>query len=312
MTPAFAWESLSAAGVTPQSVKAVSGHRGVFRVRLAGSPLVWKIADPWEARVHARIAAELNDIAPALHCEPIPLPGGAVGLLMEDLGAASLGVEEQLAVYGQAAAKLAVVHRHFERAHLAEPKRLAEGLSDAVPSIPSLLRVLAAIGGVPLDEALIDEIEKVGAHFDEHLNRCSSAESLTLIHGDFHPGNILCKGKTVRIIDWARAAIGPAEWDLVMCGEPQVSQYLAVRSLTGSPERLRSAVVVRMFEFIRAAVALVFGQGDSAQDDPAEAEAAADAMLLSIPLYAARLVEAANSVRFYGGDPVRAVRDRLG
>ena len=311
MSPAIESECLRAAGIAPQSVEAIAGHPDVLRIRLSGSTLIWKAATRWEAGIHARIAAELNGVAPALHTAPVPLPQGAVGLLMEDLGGPSLGVEEQLAAYGRAAAKLASVHRHFDGSRLAEPKQFAAGLSDAVPEVPSLLRMLATVAGLPLDAALIDEIEGAGAHFDQYWRCCFSAEPRTLIHGDFHPGNILGSGNAVRIIDWAAAAIGPAEWDLVMCGEPQVSEYLSVRDLRGFPETLRSAVVVRMFDFIRTAVALVFGEGDAAQDDAAEGETAADALLLSIPLYAARLVEAANAARFHGGDPVRSARNQI-
>jgi hypothetical protein len=167
-----------------------------------------------------------------------------------------------------------------------------------VPEIPGLLRLMVAVAGIPLEESRIEEIGRIGAHFDEHAGRCASPESLTLIHGDFHPGNILCNpAGAIRIIDWAAAGTGPPEWDLVMCGAPEVARYLDARGGCGfSAERLRSAVIVRMFEFLRAAVGLVFGDGD----------APAAPLLMSIPLYAGRLLEAANSERFRGGDPLRA------
>jgi hypothetical protein len=220
---------------------------------------------------------------------------------MEDwAGEAAPTIGGQLAVYGEAAAKLARIHGHFAGAlsSLPKPRPLAGGLRQAVPEIPGLLRLMVAVAGIPLEESRIEEIGRIAAHFDEHAGRCASAESLTLIHGDFHPGNILCNcAGAVRIIDWAAAGTGPPEWDLVMCGAPQVARYLDVRGGRGfSAERLRSAVIVRMFEFLRAAEGLVFGDGD----------APIEPMLMSIPLYAGRLVEAANSEQFRGGDPVRA------
>ena len=306
------WESLSDAdplwaGITPSSIESFSGHRGVFRIRVPGSSLIWKTATPWEAEIQTRIAAELDRVVPAVYGRPVPLPrtgGGLVGILMEDLaGEATPGIAEQLALYGRAAARLARVHSHFDGAlsRLPKPKSLAHGLSEAIPDIPGLLRLMVAVAGIPLEERLIEEIRQIGDHVEEHLARCSAAESLTLIHGDFHTGNILCDaGGAVRIIDWAAAATGPPEWDLVMCGEPQVAEYLEARGWSGSDTfaaRLRSVVVVRMFEFIRAAVGVVFGEG----------EAPFEPLLMSIPFYAARLVEAANTERFCGGDPGRSV-----
>lgn len=285
-------------------MEAIAGHRRVFRIRFPGASLIWKEATPWEAEIQARIAAEVDEVVAAIYGAPVPLPGtegGPAGILMEDwAGQAPRSVAEQLAIYGHAAARLARVHGHFAGAlaSLPKPRQLAYGLSQAVPEIPGLLRVMVAVAGIPLEESRIEEIGRIGAHFDEHAARCVSAESLTLIHGDFHPGNILCdRAGAVRIIDWAAAGTGPPEWDLVMCGAPEVARYLDARGGSGvSAERLRSAVIVRMFEFLRAAVGVVFG----------DSEAPAGPLLMSIPLYAGRLVEAANSERFGGGDPLQA------
>ena len=300
-------------------------HGGIFRIfagRNEGLPssFILKLAQRSEVEIQARIASELDKIVPAVYGHPVLFGDSVkdtVGMLMEDLdnermycaGRVDAGPPfpaQQLAVYGEAAARLAAVHEHFkqELSSLPEPRELGVGVSEAVPEIAGLLSLLVSVVGLPLDQAVIEEIRNIGTHFDDYLTHCSSSESLTLIHGDFHLGNIMCNSiGEVRIIDWGAAATGPREWDLVMCGERQVSRYLEARtSIPGRGpdrafyQRLKSAVVVRMYEFIRAAIGLVF----------AEPALPFESLLMSIPLYAVRLTEAANSTEFCGGDPLLA------
>jgi hypothetical protein len=290
-------------GLTPESVHPISNHSAVFRVQLPGLSVIWKTATLLEAKVVGHIGHELSGILPLILTYPIPLPelgSDVVGLLMEDFPSkVSLDLADQLHAYGRACEKIASVHSHFEgpRSGFAKPKQLAPGLASAIPEIPLLLDLMASISGITLEPSLIAEITKIGRQFEHYHLCCASAGQRTLIHGDFHPANILYQAPAhVRIIDWAAAGTGPAEWDLVMCGEHQVSKYLASYGFVpkGFFQRLQAAVIVRMFQFIHAALGLAFG--DSSQSFERFAGA--------IPFYARRLVDAANSTPFLGGDPV--------
>jgi hypothetical protein len=335
--PPVAWEAVSAVLATdpafgallprsPTSVEQIHDHQRVFRIAIPRSgempqSLILKCASRWEVEIQSRIARELYKIVPTVYGHPILLHDPAedlVGMLMEDLDnermhcagrtdSSSASLSQQLAAYGQAITALAAVHVHFSRqlAGFPEPKKLAAGLGEAVPQIPELLSLLVSVVGVPLEQSAIKEIGGIGTHFHDYLSCCSSSESLTLTHGDFHPGNVMYNSNgDVRIIDWSAAATGPPEWDLVMCGERQVSQYLQARSSVcyDGPDnclfyqRLKSAVVVRMYEFIRAAIGVVFS----------DSTVPFEPLLMSIPLYAGRLIEAASSTRFCGGDPILA------
>jgi len=311
--------------LTDTPIERIHDHQGIYRIFVRGSEalpssFILKMVQRWEVEIQARIASELDKIVPAVYGHPVLFGGSAkdaVGMLMEDLdnermhcaGRGDQGsplLTQQLAVYGEATARLASVHDHFKHAlpSLPEPRQLGVGLREAVPEITGLLSLLVSVAGLPVEQAVIEEIGNIGTHFDDYLMHCSSSESLTLIHGDFHLGNVMSNSTgDVRIIDWGAAATGPCEWDLVMCGEPQVLRYLEARtSITREDsdrafcQRLRSAVVVRMYEFIRAAIGLVF----------ADPTLPFESLLMSIPLYAVRLTEAANSKGFCGGDPLLA------
>jgi hypothetical protein len=52
----------------------------------------------------------------------------------------------------------------------------------------------------------------------------------TLLHGDVHPGNVLCTGEDAVLVDWANARLGPALVDVANVaerGSPQLRAYLA-------------------------------------------------------------------------------------
>ena len=284
MNLAYHWKVLSSVGMTPQSLAPISGHVNVFRVRLQEVPLIWKIASPREGAMHSAIASVLNEVTPTLLIPPVALEDGCVGLLMEDIGDSILSHANLPGFYGDAAAKLALVHRHFEGEPLPGAGKLARDFGNTFNEIPILLRVLERCIGSVVGDPQIEEIERIGAHGPGFLSEALSAGHSTLVHGDFHPGNIVRGASGIQIIDWGSAVAAPAEWDLVMCGEEQIQRYLEIRKPDRFLLRLRASIVVRMFEFIRAAVGLVLG----------ESEISDEVLLMSIADYAQRLIEAAN------------------
>jgi hypothetical protein len=304
-------------------ISQIAGHGRVFRITFGTGPhdghsVILKLASRWESKVLQRTAAELPRTVPALYGSPIELgdsPEGPVGLLMEDLapGGEELRAPDpatQTAAYSGAIFPLAVVHDHFadDVARLA-PRQAVNGLlSAAVLALPDLLRLLGAVG-LPLDPASIDELADIGRHVEEHIDRCLSPHAQTLVHGDFHPANIIMSEsrEDVRIIDWGRSGAGPPEWDLVLCGESEIRLYLATRRAVADREmelepfcaRLRAAVIVRMYEFICTTVNLVFGHRPKSSD-----AVPVGPLLTMIPMYLDRLVLAATSEPFLGGSPI--------
>jgi len=332
----LSWESVAAqlaadlrfgaAPASPASLTNVEGRAGVFRIVLAKarphpSSLIVKCASPWEAEIQSRIARELAETVPAVYGRPIPLKEqttDAVALLMEDLGGRGMSCAthadapgsfpvRQLAAYDRAVAMLAAVHAHFagELSALPPPKNLAAGFAEAAAGLPDVLRLMVSIVGVPLADAAIKDVDRAGPRITECMSLFAETQALSLVHGDFHPGNVMVNAAgDVRIIDWSTATTGPAEWDLVICGERQIAYYLDARAAAGRPadstffQRLRAAVVVRMVEFIGAAVRLVL----------ADSSPLTETFRLAIPVYTGRLLEAAGASAFRGGDPVGAAR----
>jgi hypothetical protein len=295
----------------PILIERLHSGKDVFRIVLENSgaappSFVLKSASVWEAETHVRVASEIEDVVARVYGK-IRTPGGLVSLLMEDLDSRQMrciGIDSDRAeAYGRATEVLATVHNYFDGhwSCLTDPPRIEYGLSgETVHELPVLLNLLVAVLGISLNETVIREVSRIGTHFEEHVRRCASSGSLTLTHGDFHPRNVMYSAAgEVRILDWGEAAVGTPEWDLVMCGEEQLSGYLARRACLDERaflERLRSAVILRMFRFIHAAIGLVF----------AESTVPSESFLMSIPLYVARLLEAANSTLFRGGDPLQA------
>ena len=57
----------------------------------------------------------------------------------------------------------------------------------------------------------------LGAQDTDILRNCVNAmpDSNTLVHGDFHPGNIMLQGDELMLIDMADLTNGPAKYDLL-------------------------------------------------------------------------------------------------
>lgn len=123
-------------------------------------------------------------------------------------------------------------------------RRLASAAPDATEWVEPVARALAAIHAMPFDPAApsriprLDEQRMAAESWEEgaprlHLRVDALPEGEevldalrrswpaqpparpVLLHGDFHPFNILWRGGTVSgIVDWAEARIGPPQFDL--------------------------------------------------------------------------------------------------
>lgn len=74
-----------------------------------------------------------------------------------------------------------------------------------------------------------------------------------LLHGDFHPGNVMMKGREPVVIDWTNATSGPAEADfartklLLAIGEPPPGTPFLVRVLASNLGKVFAALYAREY-----------------------------------------------------------------
>ncbi len=75
----------------------------------------------------------------------------------------------------------------------------------------------------------------------------------SLLHGDYHPGNVMMQGREPVVIDWTNATRGPAEADfarskmLVAIGEPPPGTPVLVRVLASTAGKLFGAMYAREY-----------------------------------------------------------------
>jgi len=325
------------AGLVPEEVVNVElsplagGFSGAMlsrvRVTLAGGgtrAFVLKRARALEREVHRLLDRELPGTAAALlgSCRA---PGSEAVedgwlLLMPDLAAdggdaaarplrrwgVALGGREAL---GQGLGKLAGVHGRFtgRAADLraiglafAPPSWLTESAS--APAVAGALRVCAGLLDLPIERQTLDAVDAVSRALPERLAALDAPDDLTLVHGDFHQGNVVSlRDGSVRVLDWGAAALQVPAWDLVTQCEAEIRSYLAIRAAGGCPVReegrfhreLRAATICRMLAFIQAGLRTILGG-----DGPAGVE---EGVLRCLPMCAARLVTAASDSAFRGG-----------
>jgi phosphotransferase family enzyme len=213
-----------------------------------------------------------------------------------------------LSSFQEALRLLAIIHARFldRRSELetcgVRPVHIDPvALSESVPATCSLLTLCKTLLGLPLEAPMITEIKRIGVHLALMLKPLQMDACWTLVHGDFHFGNLLRDSSgNIRIADWGSAAIQSPAWDLVLCSETEVAYYVEVMGrcahiCRNEPEffsQLRAAVIYRMYVFIQSAIVSVLN-GRSPWMAPA------------LPICMQRFIEVASSGCFRGGNAVR-------
>lgn len=179
----------------------VWAHSGVERLRFGdGASVVFKYADaPFNAEhVTLRLAATNGIPVPTLHAaRTIP---GMLGMLLEDLGQPVQGADDRDGAR-------AAVHLHRVAAAAPGMTRLdATTLAGLPRRITSRLQRLD----------LVDLVENARALDAVAASRASGAElpPFGLCHSEFHPTSLHISDRGWRLLDFARAFIGPGLLDL--------------------------------------------------------------------------------------------------
>ena len=205
---------------------------------------------------------------------------------------------------------LATVHTHFLNKTLELRRRGVQRtqidpvtLSESARRTHAALDLYADLLELPIDVLAIREVLRLGALLTEQLTLLQTARTWTLVHGDFHLGNIAVgREGGVRLLDWGSATLQVLVWDLVLCGEPEVEYYLGVleacrchfKSETLFYSQLRAAVICRTYLFLEMALNILVNRGSTR-------------VAAALPLCVERLIEAASSPAFRGGRGVRFV-----
>ena len=155
-------------------------------------------------------------------CEGVPrvLAAGRTVWVLEDLGDRSLGAllvagepQRARAVLVEAAGRLGGVHAIATR--LVAPYLRAEGPDRRAPEaeqleavLPRLVRALAPLG-VRVPKELVDRFEEVATRL------ASPGPWATLTMGDPHPGNVVVSERGPVWVDWEKAGVRHALYDVV-------------------------------------------------------------------------------------------------
>ncbi|MEV4415341.1 aminoglycoside phosphotransferase family protein [Catellatospora sp. NPDC049609] len=178
----------------------------IWRLETEGAP-VWLKQVPAFFAHEAAVLRWLGEHAPGT--APVPIAAAAGRVLLDDLpGTDRYGAEPAERAHMLArlhTAQLAALGRADELLALGVPDRRA-------PRLAALIREVVAADGGPEHAALLDGLD----------GRLAAVEDCgvpyTLVHGDFHPGNVRGAGDHHAIIDWGDAVLGHPAIDLLrMC-----------------------------------------------------------------------------------------------
>ena len=145
---------------------------------------------------------------------------GRPGLVMERIDGPDL-----LALVGRQPWRVLWVAGHTGRAHAALHR------ATAPESLPSVRRVI---------RYLLERSDRVPEHLHSFALNVLEAlpEGDRLLHGDFHPGNLMLAGDTPTVIDWTNASRGHPDADLartillLRLGDPPPGSSPGLRLLT--------------------------------------------------------------------------------
>jgi aminoglycoside phosphotransferase len=131
---------------------------------------------------------------------------GRSWLVIERVPGAPLWQFGEREVWTDAAAWVAAMHRHFRSARRRPGSSLL--VYDGAAARRALRRAIANASG--RSRATLERIAAGFAHIADWFDRAPR----TLVHGDFHPSNVLVDGHRITPVDWERAGIGPGLLDL--------------------------------------------------------------------------------------------------
>jgi hypothetical protein len=178
----------------------VWAHSGVERLRFAaGASVVFKYADtPFDnEHIALHLAASYGIPVPALHAaRTIP---GLLGMLLEDLGEPVRDANDHDGAH-------AAVRLHHAAAAPGMTRLDAAALADLPRRITNRLQRLD----------LVDLVENARALHAAAASRASGAQlpPFGLCHSEFHPTSLHISDSGWRLLDFARAFIGPGLLDL--------------------------------------------------------------------------------------------------
>jgi hypothetical protein len=212
MIPAMSEAGLAASG--PPRIHQLWTLSAVLRATSDGGDVFLKCS-PDLFRHEAALTQSLAGHLPGLVPEVLAVDASAGLLLMRDLGAAELG-DQDTAQWDDALDVLASIHKTWpaERPELADlgvPVRSLTDLAGEVAALSADDDVMSRLSPEVRDDWRSTAPALVSA--------CAELDDLgpapTLVHGDFHPWNVVRGADGVRIFDWSDAAVSHPFADLV-------------------------------------------------------------------------------------------------
>jgi hypothetical protein len=235
-----------------------------------------------EAAVTQSLARLMPDVMP----EVLAVDESQGWMLMGDLGAPELGEQEESLWF-----RGIVVHAGIQRSMLSRTDELVRlGLP-----VRSLAGLSAWVQELSQDTVLLERMptelrERWLATYPRLVESCLRLDAIgpdpSLVHGDFHPWNVVHGPRTTRVFDWSDAAVSHPFLDLatyvfrtkdLAVRRGMVDAYVAAWSTEGSQESLREAVAVGLVvgalyqvQTYRAILPTLMSNG--ADDDLADAD----------------------------------------
>jgi hypothetical protein len=194
---------LAAADLDPHPVREeirVWARSGVERLAFPGGSAVFKYAEEPFDREHLALREAADAGVPVPAVLAAHTVEGLLGMLLEDLGQPVREAEER-----DGAEAAAVLH------HAAVSGRLTRLDSSALASLPG--RMLARAEPCALTEPTIAAARALAAAAED---RAEGAETppFGLCHSEFHPTSLFIAADKWRLLDFARAFVGPGLLDL--------------------------------------------------------------------------------------------------
>jgi hypothetical protein len=207
-------------------------------------------------------------------------------LLMRDLGARELGEQEEslwyLGIVAHAALQRSMLSRMDELVRLGLPSRSLVGLAAWVEELSKDAVVLERMSA----ELRTRWLATSPVLIESCLRLDSIGPGPSLVHGDFHPWNVVHSRETTRVFDWSDAVVSHPFIDLatyvfrtqdIATRRDLIDAYVAAWSTEGSDESLREAaalglVVGALYQVQTYRALLPTLMGNGADDDMADAD----------------------------------------